>query len=197
VLAISPAGRDLASTRTSPTGRGLHRRLGRSTGHPGLASTTPEMSVFEPDGRAGAVPAGRTPHEALTRTRAAAGSNHRACRPGHRIVIISELGRSGEPIGSPRRGGRVVLAAGAPGNLDHSGGSPPSRPGRGQRSGDQGISDDRGQRGWSRVPDSCRCRRAGTPSEPVWRRVRKSGRSGPWSGRGLGSGRAGRLGSRA
>ena len=29
---------------------GLPRRLGRSTGHPGLASTTPEMSMVEPEG---------------------------------------------------------------------------------------------------------------------------------------------------
>ena len=46
------------------------------------------------------MPAGRTPHEALTRTRAAAGSNHRACGPDHRIVIISELGRFAAPSGS-------------------------------------------------------------------------------------------------
>jgi hypothetical protein len=52
VLAVTPAGPDRASTRTSPTGRGWHKRLGRSTGHPGRASTTPEMSAVDPGGRA-------------------------------------------------------------------------------------------------------------------------------------------------
>ena len=75
-------------------------RLGRSTGHPGRASTTPEMSVTGPDGRTEPVPAWCTPHEALTRTRAAAGSNHRTRGPNHRIVIISELGRFAGPTGS-------------------------------------------------------------------------------------------------
>ena len=52
-----------------------------------------------------------------------------------------QLGRFAGAIGSPPRR-RVVLAAGAPGGLDHSAGSLSSRPDRGQRSGDQGISSD-------------------------------------------------------
>jgi hypothetical protein len=52
-----------------------------------------------------------------------------------------QLGRFAGAIGSPPRC-RVVLAAGAPGGLDHSAGSLSSRPDRGQRSGDQGISSD-------------------------------------------------------
>jgi hypothetical protein len=114
-------------------------RLGRSTGHPGRASTTPEMSATGPDGWTEPGPAGRTPQEALTRTRAAVGSNHRACGPNHRIVAISGLRRFAGPAGSASHN-RVVLAAGAPGGLDHGGGSPPSRPGRGHgpdESGDQ------------------------------------------------------------
>jgi hypothetical protein len=58
------------------------------------------MSVTGPDGWAELVPAWCTPHEALTRTRAAVGSTHRASGPNPRIVIISELGRFGGPIGS-------------------------------------------------------------------------------------------------
>ena len=52
-----------------------------------------------------------------------------------------QLGRFAGAIGSPPRR-RVVLAAGAPGGLDHSAGSLSSRPDRRQRSGDQGISSD-------------------------------------------------------
>ena len=50
-----------------------------------------------------------------------------------------QLGRFARPVGSAPHNW-VVLAAGAPGGLHHSGGSPPSRPGRGRRvdeSGDQ------------------------------------------------------------
>ena len=71
-------------------------RTGRSTGHPGLASTTPEMSAVGPDGRAGPdgwagpVAAGRTPHDAVTRTSPATGSSHRARAPGRRLVVIME-----------------------------------------------------------------------------------------------------------
>jgi hypothetical protein len=136
VLAVTPAGRDRASTRTPSSGRGLQRRLGRSTGHPGRASTTPEMSVTGPDGRAEPVPAGRTPHEALTKTRA--GSNHRACGPNHRIVTVTAAWTVRWADRFRRRGGRVLLAAGAPGGLDHSGGSPPSRPGRGHGADESG-----------------------------------------------------------
>jgi hypothetical protein len=115
-------------------------RLGRSTGHPGRASTTPEMSVTGPDGWAEPVPAWRTPHEALTRTRAAVGSNHRACGPNHRIVTVTAAWTVRWACRFPPRGGRVVLGRVHPAALDHSGGSPPSRPGRGHgadESGDQ------------------------------------------------------------
>ena len=88
-------------------------RLGRSTGHPGRASTTPEMSVTGPDGRAEPVPAWCTPHEALTRTRAAAGSNHRTCGPNHRIVTVTAAWTVRWAYRFPPRGGRGVLTAGA------------------------------------------------------------------------------------
>jgi hypothetical protein len=115
-------------------------RLGRSTGHPGRASTTPEMSVTGPDGWAEPVPAWCTPHEALTRTRAAVASNHRACGPNHRIVTLTAAWTIRWACRFPPRGGRVVVGRVHPAALDHSGGSPPSRPGRGHgadESGDQ------------------------------------------------------------
>src|SRR6266516_4268101 len=86
-------------------------RLGRSTGHPGRASTTPEMSAVGPDGRPGPdawtepdgcaepVAAGRTPQDAVTRTRPAAASSHRARGAGHRVVVITGTWTA-------RRGGR-------------------------------------------------------------------------------------------
>src|SRR5258708_38861422 len=71
------------------------------------------MSVTGPDGWAGPVPAGRTPQEALTRTRAAAGSHHRACGPNHRIVAVTAAWtvrwagrfRAAQPGRPLRRGG--------------------------------------------------------------------------------------------
>src|SRR6202021_607456 len=80
-----PAGRDRASTRTSPSGRGLHRRLGRSTGHPGRASTTPEMSATGPDGWAEPVPAWRTPHERLPLCPPAPGPGHPNAAADHQL----------------------------------------------------------------------------------------------------------------
>src|SRR5580692_10575876 len=86
-------------------------RLGRSTGHPGRASTTPEMSVTGPDGWAEPVPAWCTPHEALTRTRAAVDSNHRACGPNHRIVTVTAAWTVRWACRFPPRRGRVVLTS--------------------------------------------------------------------------------------
>jgi hypothetical protein len=48
-LAAGPADRDRASIRTPATGRGRQGWPGRSTGQPGLASTTPETSAPEPE----------------------------------------------------------------------------------------------------------------------------------------------------
>src|SRR5262249_58988473 len=86
---ITPAGSDRAWTRTSPRRRGGQTPCCRATAHPGLAWTTPKTSAVEADGRAGPAVTGRTAHEALTRTRPIAGSNHRARQPRHRIAVIT------------------------------------------------------------------------------------------------------------
>jgi hypothetical protein len=51
VIAVTPAGKDRATTWTSTSRRGWQEWPGRSTGHPGLASTTPEISAAEGGGR--------------------------------------------------------------------------------------------------------------------------------------------------
>jgi hypothetical protein len=62
-------------------------------------------------------------------------SNHRASGQSHRIVVVTAPWTVRCDDRFPRRGGQVILSAGAAGGLDHSGGPSRSRPGRRQRSG--------------------------------------------------------------
>ena len=110
---------DRASTRTSPSGRGRQAGFCRSTGHPGVACTMPEISAAEPDGRAAFAGAGRTPQAAVTSTRPGPAA---ATRPaGQAIASCSsrELGRSAGAIGSRIALGGPALDAryGEPGQM--------------------------------------------------------------------------------